>query len=238
MTFSYVEGGEKKYGGNFRVVYKGNGSDSTYTFNWILTREKSEKDDWVYCYADDFESSFTQFTTIKEEQDLGVTDGRVYSHIYRPSELPFALGTYVKEGAAFKRERDDYEYANRYQLPAGTYYLDESTYFEIIMPKPYAYALFAYHNGVETVEGVYWTANDKKTIYLFLDHGPYDYVKKQDRSDYDTTFSNYYPPDFYLRGNFDVADNSFTVSELYHHGESKTAVPDSVWKFGTYSQRA
>ena len=48
------------------------------------------------------------------------------------------------------------------------------------------------------------------------------------------TFSSEYPPDFYLRGNFELVDGTIVIDELYHHGESQTEIEDKVFKFGTY----
>ncbi len=96
------------------------------------------------------------------------------------------------------------------------------------------YALFRYQNGNEVEEGVYWTANNKRTIYLFTEHDPYQYIRREDRNSYDMTFSHDYPPDFYLRGDFDASNGSIVINDLYHHEKSPTTINDSVWAFGTY----
>ncbi len=236
MTFKYIENGTIKFIGKYRCVYKVNDGENTYTVNFILTRDNGSKDEWVYTYADDFDTDFTQFTIIKEERNEGMNDGRIYSHIYRISELPYKLGTYVLDGKEYKQEKDNYKYANYYQVPEGTYYLNENVSITFIMPKPYSYALFEYKNGNETVEGVYWTANDKKTIYLYIEHDPYQYIRLEDRNNYDMTFSHDYPPDFYLRGNFEVMNNSIVINSLYHHDYSPTKIEDKIFKFGTYTK--
>ena len=235
MSFKYVEDGSLKYQGKYAVVYRENTGDNASTLTWLLSRNGVDKEDAIYAYADDFETNFTQFTTIKEERDEGMDDGRLYAHIYRISELPYKLGTYVLEGNSYKQEKDNYAYANRYQVPAGTYALDDNTSITFVMPKPYSYALFSYKNGDVTVEGVYWTAEDKKTIYLFTEHDPYQYIRKAERDSCDMTYSHDYPPDFYLRGNFAVINNDISITSLYHHEYSPTTIQDSVWKFGTYS---
>lgn len=235
MTFRYFENGAEKYHGSYRVVYHENTGENASTLTWCLKRNDVEKEDYVYAYADDFETNFTQFTTIKEERDEGMNDGRIYAHIYRISELPYKLGTYILNGSEYKQEKDNYCYANRYQIPEGDYLLSRSTGFTFIMPKPYSYALFRYINGVkEVVEGVYWTSEDKKTIYLYIDHDPYQYIRREDRDKYDMTYSHDYPPDFYLRGDFDASNSQIRIDSLYHHDYSQTTVLDSVWKFGTY----
>ena len=237
MTFRYVENKTEKYNGSFRVIYRKNTGENASTLTWCLKRNDVEKEDYVYAYADDFETSFTQFTTIKEERDEGMNDGRIYSHIYRIGELPYQLGTYILNNSEYKQEKNNYYYANTYQIPEGIYILNKSVSFTFIMPKPYSYALFRFANGVkEVVEGVYWTSEDKKTIYLYIDHDPYQYIRREDRDKYDMTYSHDYPPDFYLRGDFDASNSQIRIDSLYHHEYSQTTVLDSVWKFGTYSK--
>lgn len=234
MSFKYVEDGQDKYEGHYRVVYDPNDGTNTFTVNFVLSRNGAEKKDWLYTYVDDFETDFAQFTTIKEERYEGMDDGRIYTHVYRISELPYKLGTYVLEGKEHKQDQDNYKYAKQYQVPEGTYSLDENVSMTCLMPKPYIHALFQYKNGDEVVEGVYWTSADKKTIYLYIDHDPYEHIRREDRDKYDMTFSSDYPPDFYLRGNFELTDGAIVIDGLYHHGESQTNVEDKVFKFGTY----
>ena len=236
MTFKYVEEGNDKLGGSYRVVYRENNGQNATTLTFVFKVNSREKEDWLYAYADDFETDFTQFTTIREERSEGMNDGRIYAHIYRLSELPYKLGTYVKQGKEFKEERDNYKYANYYQVPNGTYSLDEDVYMTFFMPKPYSYALFRYVNGNQIIEGVYWTATDKKTIYLYIEHDPYEYIRREDRENYDMTFSHDYPPDFYLRGNFELSNNSIVINDLYHHEYSPTKIEDKVFRLGTYTK--
>ena len=88
MTYSYVEDGIKKYNGTYRVVSKGTSKDVTTPLTFIFTRSDKEKEDWVGCYVEDFNSDFTQFTIMSEEEDLGMIDGSIHTYIYRISELP------------------------------------------------------------------------------------------------------------------------------------------------------
>ena len=101
------------------------------------------------------------------------------------------------------------------------------------MIKPLSYELFQYKNGETIVEGVFWIAEDKKTIYLYIEHDPYTKVTNADKNKYDTTFSMDYPPDFYLRGDFSKSD-SIVINDLYHHEYSPTEIKDSSFVFGTY----
>ena len=236
MSFNYVEDGSNKYQGNFTFVYHQNTGKNATTLSINLFRDGESKVDTIYAYADDFETSFTQFTTIREEREEDTNDGRLYAHIYRIGELPYQMGTYVLENNSYKQEKNEYRYASYYQIPEGQYSLDENTSFTFLMPKVYSYALFSYQNDNEVVEGVYWTAEDKKTIYLYIEHDPYQYIRREDRDSYDMTFSHDYPPDFYLRGNFDASNGAIKIDSLYHHEYSPTKIQDSVWKFGTFTR--
>ena len=101
------------------------------------------------------------------------------------------------------------------------------------MTKPRNSELFRYENGDTAVEGSFWMAEDRKTIYLYVTHDPYSKVTNADKAHYDTTFDIYYPPDLYLRGDF-TKDGSFVINELYHHPKSPIETPDDAWVLGTY----
>lgn len=233
MTFSYYEDGALKYNGGFRSVYKSS-PDANTPLTFIITRSDKANEDWINCYTENFEESFTQFSIICEEEDFGVTDGTVYTHIYRISEMPYRIGTYVLEGEEYKPfDKTGFD-DGEYRIPEGTYVSEGGQSFTILPLINRSYLLFSYTNGETVVEGIFNIAEDKRTIYLYIEHDIYQKVKNSDKNNYDTTFSLNYPPDFYLRGNFDTNDNSLVINGLYHHSESPTKIDDSVWTFGTY----
>ena len=235
MTFNYYEDGKNKNSGKYRIISKDNDGKNTYSVSFIFKKNGIDNEDYLYTYVDDFKDNFTQFTTIKEEKALEKNDGRNYSHIYRISELPYKLGTYLLDGKEYKEEKNNYLYKDKVQVPEGKYVLNQGVSITFVMPKPFSYALFQYDNCGEIVEGVYYMNSDKKTIYLYIDNDPYQYIRIEDRNDYDMTFSHDYPPDFYLRGNFEVLNNSIIINDLYHHEYSKTNINDYVWEYGTYT---
>lgn len=235
MSFSYVEDGVEKYNGKYRVVHRGTGEDVYSPMTLIMTRSDKEKEDWLYCYAEDFEENFTQFTVMDEEEDLGFIDGTVYTHVYRMSELPYKMGTYILEGNEYKTEANDYSAADALHIPSGTYTCESGASFTFLVTKPRNHQMFQYKNGEVVVEGSLTIAADEKTVYLYIEHDPYQKVTKADKEHYDTTFSINYPPDFYLRGDFNVGDGTFSINDLYHHSESPTTIEDSTWIFGDYS---
>lgn len=235
MTVSYFEDGTSKYTGNFRAIYRGVGSDVGTPLTLIVTRSDKEKEDWISCYTENFDDNFTQFTIFDEEEDLGIIDGTVYTHIYRISELPYKMGTYILEGNEYKQETNNYYDGNYYVIPNGTYSLDSGESFTFFFSKPKSYERFQFKKGDTVIEGVCTIHQDKKTIYLYIEHDPYSKVTKADKEFYDTTFSINYPPDFYLRGDFSNKDN-IIINDLYHHAESQTKIEDSIWTFGTYNK--
>ena len=216
MTFKYFEDGEQKFAGTYRAVRPSEkGNDRTYVFSWCLDKMDGEREDVLYCYADDFSadanSNFKQFTIMQEFKKLPMVDGNMYDHTYRISELPYKMGTYVKEGKAWEQERDEYKYANDYFIPNGTYALNENVSITFFMTKPRTYSLFSYRNCDKTVEGVYTISEKKDAIYLYIQHDPYLKVTNADKEIYDTTFSLYYPPDFNVHGQFAVNESSLQI---------------------------
>ena len=234
MSFTYHEKGAIKYSGTYRVLHRGIGEEVLTPLTFILTRNDKSKEDWIGCYVEDFDTDFTQFTILDEEEDLGFIDASIYTHVYRISELPYKMGTYILEGKEYKAEGNDYKHADSLHIPSGTYTLESGESFTFLMTKPRNVELFRYQKGDVVVEGTFTMATDKKTIYLYVTHDPYSKVTNADKEHYDTTFSIYYPPDIYLRGDFSGA-NSFVINDLYHHGESTIEVPDSIWTYGTYT---
>ena len=235
MTFSYYENGALKYSGSFRSVYRSS-PDANNPLTFIFTRSDKAREDWVNCYVENFEKSFTQFCITYEEEDLGLTDGTVYTHIYRMSEMPYKPGTYVLEGEEYK----DFSKAGvrkEYYIPEGTYVSKDGQSLAVFPVINQGFSLFTYTNGEAVVEGIFNIAEDKKTIYLYIEHDIYEKVRNADKNNYDTSFGLNYPPDFYLRGDFDAKDSSLVINDLYHHTYSSTEIDDSVWAFGTYARQ-
>lgn len=235
MTYSYVEDGISKYSGTYRVVYSGTGKNVITPLIFIFTRSDKDKEDWIGCYAEDFDSDFTQFTIKSEEEDLGIIDGSIHTYIYRISELPYKMGSYILEGNEYKVESNNYKYSNQFCIPSGTYALETGERFIFLYTKPVINELFQYINGETIIEGTLTIAEDKNTIYLYIENDPYNKVTDADKEHYDTTFGIYYPPDFYLRGDFSNP-NKIVINGLYHHTESPSEIEDSTWVFGTYNK--
>lgn len=233
MTFNYFEDGVRKYDGKFRAVYRGLGDDVITPMTYVITRSDKAKEDWVNCYVENFKENFTQFTIMNIEEDLGMIDASLYTHVYRISELPYKMGTYILEGNEYKEDSNNYKYANEFYIPSGTYSLSSGESFAFLVTKPTTTELFQYKNGDVVVEGTYRMAQDKKTIYLYIEHDQYSKVTNADKERYDTTFDIYYPPDIYLRGDFSNSEY-IVINDLYHHGESPIKIPDSAWIFGNY----
>ena len=235
MTYHYVEDGISKYSGTYRAVSRGTGKDVITPLTFVFTRSDKDKEDWVGCYVEDFDSDFTQFTIMSEEEDLGIIDDSIHTYIYRMSELPYKMGSYLLEGNEYKVESDNYKYADRFCIPSGTYALETGERFAFLYTKPLTNELFQYVNGETIVEGTLTIAEDKKTIYLYIENDPYNKITEADTDRYDTTFTIYYPPDFYLRGDFSNP-NEIVINGLYHHTESPSEIKDSTWVFGTYKK--
>ena len=145
------------------------------------------------------------------------------------------MGSYILEGNEYKVESDNYKYSNQFCIPSGTYTLETGERFIFLYTKPVTNELFQYKNGETIIEGTITIAEDKNTIYLYIENDPYNKVTNADKEHYDTTFGIYYPPDFYLRGDFSNP-NKIVINDLYHHTESPSEIEDSTWVFGTYNK--
>ena len=233
MSFSYYEDNELKHSGTFRAIYNG-ASDALTPLTFALTRSDKSNEDWLCCYVENFNEGFTQFSIMLAEEDLGVTDGTVYTHIYRISEMPYKAGTYVLENNEYKTFSKTGFDDGTYRIPEGTYLTESGQSLTVFPVMNRSYMLFKYISGDTVVEGLFNIAQDRKTVYLYIEHDIYETVRPEDEDEYDTTFSICYPPDFYLRGNFDTESNSLVINGLYHHSDSPTEIEDSVWVFGTY----
>ena len=231
MTFSYYEDGAMKYSGSFRTVYRSN-ADASTPLTFIFTRTDKTNKDWLNCYVEGFTEGFTQFSVMYEEEDLGVTDGTVYTHVYRLSEMPYKIGTYVLEGETYKTPVNTG--LEDFYIPEGTYVTDSGESLTVFPVINHGYMLFNYVSGETVVEGILDPSADGNTLYLYIEHDIYEKVRNADKYKYDTTFSLNYPPDFYLRGSFNNPDNSLVINGLYHHDHSPTEIEDSTWVFGTY----
>lgn len=181
MTYSYVEDGISKYSGTYRVISRGTSKDVITPLTFVFTRSDKDKEDWIGCYVEDFDSDFTQFTIMSEEKDLGIIDGSIHTYIYRISELPYKMGSYILEGNEYKVESDNYKYSNQFCIPSGTYTLETGEKFIFLYTKPVTNELFQYINGETIIEGTITIAEDKKTIYLYIENDPYNKVADADK---------------------------------------------------------
>ena len=203
MTFNYYENDTKKLSGTFRVVVSNDSkTERSYVFMWCLDKKDGQKEDVLYCYADDFsiekDSNFSQFTIIKMLKKMPKKDGDNHDRLYRLSERPDKMENYIKEQSEYKVEKDKYEvgdseYDCYKQIKSGTYILDENTSFTFLVTKPTSYALFRYKHNEDVIEGVYYLSTNKDAMYLFISHDPYEKVTREDKKIYDTTFNIYYP---------------------------------------------
>ena len=236
MSFSYIEDGTTKYSGSFRGIYRGPGEDVTSPLSILLKRNDKEKEDWLSCYTDNALDGLSQFTIMSQEEDLGMISGSIHTHLYKIMELPYKMGTYILQGKEYVEESNNYYYANEPYIPNGTYVSDSGESFTFLLTKPTGSELFLYQNKDVIVEGSFTMAHDKKTIYLYIEHDPYIKVTDEDKKHYDTTFDMYYPPDFYLRGDFSDP-NQIIINGLYRHTETPSEILDSTWVFATYTKQ-
>lgn len=96
-AFRYFENGALKREGDLRVTYFGaEGAVSPLNICLYLNEEEF---DYITCYTEDARESLCQFTVMAEGYRIEpVRTGGVPIRDYHVSEMPYAFGTYVKEG--------------------------------------------------------------------------------------------------------------------------------------------
>lgn len=240
MIVNYYENNTKKISGNYRIVYKGNnGKENTYTFSLIIDKKDGEKEDILYCYSDNFNTSFSQFTIMEEEKDLGNIEGSLHRRPYRISELPFKMGTYVLEGKDYVPEKNDYSSADDYYVPTGTYVLPTGESFTFLMTKPKTYSLFQYRKDDVLIEGIYYLSRGEeegKKMFCHIDTNPYNKVTKEDSEKYNSELNLYYPPDYTLIGNFIIKDDTIVLESINRPEYAPEYIDDNIWTFGEYKK--
>ena len=206
MRFSYYVNGALVRDGAFRAVYRGEGKTVATPFSIGFEIKDSQNRDWLDCYVDDFKTEFTQFTVMREERDLpnNTPTGVPQAHVYRISELPFAFGTYVKEGADIKANKNNFMYADDYIIPAGTYENESGAKFTFLGDHYRFGMMLRYENGDDIREGVYTLSPEKDKLFLWIDYQPGHKPTAEEKAAYEMDGNADFPPNYNLYGSFAV----------------------------------
>ena len=242
MHFFYYESGTLAREGAFRAVYRGEGTDVATPLSIGFEIKDSEHRDWLNCYVDDFKTAFTQFTVMQEERDLpsSTASGVPQAHVYRMGELPFAFGTYVKEGADRKENKNLYQYAENYIIPAGTY-VSESGERLTFLGDYYSFGMMLrYEDGDKAVEGIYTIAANKDKIFVWLDYQPGHKPDAAQKNAYEMSNNADFPPNYNLYGDFNVSGDTLSIridsaTAIEGYGYDAAAAD---WKPGVYTKAA
>ncbi|MBO5287043.1 MAG: hypothetical protein J6B34_02850 [Clostridia bacterium] len=109
-SFKYYENGSLKKEGSHRITFYGvEGSNVPLHLNLNFGRDESGFSvyDYIDCYTEDAKEDLHQFTIVSEGYHIEPKrSGGVPVRDYHLSDMPYALGTYVKDGA------QQYEYKN------------------------------------------------------------------------------------------------------------------------------
>ncbi len=166
-TYFVIDGSK----GNFSIKYYENGTlKKDGLFNRVLTYEEkigywTDNLHFNIKFGDAYEhiSAYTEsFEPLDQFRILDEYTGGSKEKKYRLSELPFVLGTYVREGKEYKEESAN-KNKNDYTKPTlenytsqldGKYALDENHYFYFVSPKgfvskdgPYLDSYFQYYSS-------------------------------------------------------------------------------------------
>ena len=101
-TFKYYENGQLKKEGTHRITYYGvENTISPLHLNLEFGKDDTGLSvfDYIDCYTEDAKENLHQFTIISEGYHIDpIRSGGVPVRDYHLSEMPYAFGTYVKEG--------------------------------------------------------------------------------------------------------------------------------------------
>lgn len=242
MHFEYYEDGVLKRDGVYRVVYRGEGEKVSVPLSiGFEIKGDSRHRDWMECYVDDFKTDFTQFTVMDEYREKGLSSrGTPLWHEYRLSEMPFKFGTYVKEGANLKEEKNNFEYADRYYIPSGEYVSQSGAKFTFVTTYYTSSLLFRYEYDDKVVEGVYGLSGDNDIFFPYLNYHAGCAPTAEEARQYGSGLL-YFPPNYNIYGSFEVKNSSpndcpsitltrFEAIEGYGYDTSACD-----WQLGTYT---
>ena len=109
-SFKYYENGALKKEGTHRITYfdlEKNNAPLHLNLNFGRDESGFSVYDYIDCYTEDSKEDLQQFTIISEGYHIKpIRGGGVPVRDYHLSDMPYALGTYVKQGC------EQYEYAN------------------------------------------------------------------------------------------------------------------------------
>lgn len=109
-TFKYYENGILKKEGTHRITYFGvENSNAPLHLNLNFGKDESGFSvyDYIDCYTEDKREDLHQFTVVSEGYHIEpLRSGGVPIRDYHLSDMPYAFGTYVREG------REEYTYEN------------------------------------------------------------------------------------------------------------------------------
>ncbi|MBP3591825.1 MAG: hypothetical protein J6K14_05020 [Clostridia bacterium] len=109
-SFKYYENGALKKEGTHKITYFEEGNPNTplhLNLNFGEDATGLSVYDYIDCYTEDKKDDLHQFTIVSEGYHIQpVRSGGVPVRDYHLSDMPYAFGTYVKEGA------EPYEYKN------------------------------------------------------------------------------------------------------------------------------
>ena len=143
FTLKYYENGVLKKEGQFQRIVTRPEKVGKFADNLHFNVKCGDSYEHISTYTESFDP-INQFRIVEEYSG---SDRKYYL-----SELPFAMGTYVREGQEFKAEtlastEEDYITPNLKCFTSGLngyYKLDEDHYFYFVFPKVNSYYAFAY----------------------------------------------------------------------------------------------
>ena len=242
-NFRYYEDGSLKKEGKSSVKYFGLEDPTTQMTIRLNTTDTVYDDGRLYCFTEDDKDDLHQFTVWQMGYQIKpVRTGGVPVRDYHLSEMPFAFGTYVKEGSErynYKHKRLSAEFngsfvdesGNKFYFVNNSYKNDSGASYDSCM------MYFRYENNVNhifiegtisTTEYDDWELGKRKAALLYVMHGQSEPSKEKGVAE----FPDYELKDFYL----DVTTNSLSFTSANYFDDQECSYSPATFIAGTYTK--
>lgn len=230
-SFKYCENGELKKEGTHRITYYGlENTNEPLHLNLNFGQDSTGFSifDYIDCYTEDSKENLHQFTIMTEGYHVEpLRQGGVPVRDYHLSDMPYAFGTYVKEGTqqySYKNGKANYLNSSRLDGTfcddtGNTFYFVNNSYSSDSDSSSYTvYMRYENHVNDTFVEGTislsyyedFWTHEHHDVALIYVTHGEWEPAEESGvyaEADYELM-------DFVFDG-----DNSFTFLEAKYFSE-------------------
>ncbi len=240
-SFKYYENGLLKKEGKNSAKYFGIDDGVTQMTICLNTINSIRDDGRLYCFTEDEKNDLHQFTIRSMGYQIQpVRTGGVPVRDYHLSNMPYAFGTYVKEGSqryTYQHEKIAPNYNGTFVDRSGNqFYFANNSYKSNASFTEYT-VYFHYENAttLKPVEGTLsfseyddWELGHRKVALLYVMHGQSEASKEKGVSEF---------PDYELKDfTYDETSNSISFTEAKYFDDAECDYLPSNFVAGSYTK--